>query len=424
MNLSGISRTPQMQALPKYTQSIKKAESDPNLYKVLAPPSEKADYSEQDALLNEYMKQYRIDYNIYEGSPSQTDEAVRLALPSQITPDELEAFRQTTGDEKKIQLGKLEELFHTAKQSIADTFANSIGGFYDEFMGENKSENMKKSLLSGIDSRVKEYQDYLTEHGNSVAADDWLLKDDGFMAARLRENMANANSNPAANPKSTETPESEYSLSALGVAGIFAKESMNQYNSVVSTLLPEDELTIGLDLALQSMKTDYMIHQTGVGANMASLLEKASESYRNKYLDKLDESLKNISQTVPAIKNKLDRDAIYGIFNYTKNKYHETGDISDALKAGVQFAQQQFRDGSTYSGNHGDKYKWENFVSGGQYGNNVTSEPPLLEKYQITINRVTDSLKSGDLRNINLVFSHGGRSLADRYDETMIYTYI
>ena len=63
---------------------------------MIQPPSEKSNYSEYDALMNQYMKQYRADIKIEMTGDSLTlsgDKTLRLILPGMISDDELENFR-------------------------------------------------------------------------------------------------------------------------------------------------------------------------------------------------------------------------------------------------------------------------------------------------------------------------------------------
>ena len=68
---------------------------DPSLQKEILPESEKTSYTEHDALMNQYLKQYRIDGH-FEGNKIilDSDKPVRLVLASDVSDAELEKFRQ------------------------------------------------------------------------------------------------------------------------------------------------------------------------------------------------------------------------------------------------------------------------------------------------------------------------------------------
>lgn len=72
----------------------------------ILPASEQASYTERDALINQYLKQYRIEAYM-EGDTFVCDssEPVQLVLASQISESDLENFRQ-----KLIENGLSEEI--------------------------------------------------------------------------------------------------------------------------------------------------------------------------------------------------------------------------------------------------------------------------------------------------------------------------
>lgn len=82
----------QMQAMgsPSYTW----AAPDSRLQAELLPPSEQSSYTEEDALLNQYMKQSRID-GYFDGDTfvRTSSEPVKLILKNDISKADLEKFR-------------------------------------------------------------------------------------------------------------------------------------------------------------------------------------------------------------------------------------------------------------------------------------------------------------------------------------------
>lgn len=74
-----------------YTQ----ATPDEKLQTELLPPSEKISYTESDALMNQYLKQSRIDGH-FEGDTFvlDSDKPVTLILGSDVSNEALESFRQ------------------------------------------------------------------------------------------------------------------------------------------------------------------------------------------------------------------------------------------------------------------------------------------------------------------------------------------
>lgn len=71
------------------------ANPDSSLWKGLLLPSEQASYTEEDALLNQYMKQFRID-GYFEGNTFVriSSESVKLILKEDISKTDLDKFHR------------------------------------------------------------------------------------------------------------------------------------------------------------------------------------------------------------------------------------------------------------------------------------------------------------------------------------------
>lgn len=77
-----------------HTISCTKIAPDNSLQKELLPPSECGEYTEEDALVNQYMKQFRID-GYFDGDTfvQTSSEPVKLILKEQISKEDLESFK-------------------------------------------------------------------------------------------------------------------------------------------------------------------------------------------------------------------------------------------------------------------------------------------------------------------------------------------
>ena len=70
------------------------AAPDSRLQAELLPPSEQASYTEEDALYNQYMKQFRVDIYLYgDGSENSSSEPLKLITKDDISKEDLEKFR-------------------------------------------------------------------------------------------------------------------------------------------------------------------------------------------------------------------------------------------------------------------------------------------------------------------------------------------
>lgn len=75
------------------TPEATQVESNLNQAAELRPASEK-EYTEEDALMNQYMKQYRLDFiKVGDSYELDTSKPVKLMLESQVSQESLDAFR-------------------------------------------------------------------------------------------------------------------------------------------------------------------------------------------------------------------------------------------------------------------------------------------------------------------------------------------
>ena len=175
----------QMRALD--TPACTKAAPDSSLQAELLPPSEQVSYTEEDALYNQYMKQFHVDIYLYgDGSENASSEPLKLITKDDISKEDLEKFRselaenglgdeidwrgvesdlwrigidfdnvqrfeqkadylasryavlkdriqtEFTGDKQEAELQKLEQIYTEAKEKMADSYAEKIGGFFED----------------------------------------------------------------------------------------------------------------------------------------------------------------------------------------------------------------------------------------------------------------------------------------------------
>lgn len=483
MRISGFYNGNQMRKLetPSYTIAGRDESLSRLIYEA---PSEKDSYTKEDALLNQYMKQYRTEIKIVDGTIiNNSDTPIRLVNRDNVTADELKNYAQFlskaektkdidwfglkndlsfmetglhnadklnnkvdyltsryaylknyiqnsfTGTEQEQNMAQLENIYQKSKEAIASSYSDAVGSFYESFGSSDEKGKMYQSMLSGIDKRVSEYETILKNAGDysdiKNPGEEWLRTDDSYMAARLRDYASGQNGEltTSDNPGNRNRT---YSLRDLAIAGIFASESTQQYNSVEMKLFPDDEVRIGLDLALQSIKTDYLIKKTGIGTDMSALIKNTAHVYMNRYLNRLDENVANAADryNAPDVKRSFDHDAVNRIYRYTLDQYQNSGDIKTAFQKGAQRAKSDFY--SQYSnkgGFYSEKIHWDRFFNVPQYATNA-KELSQYEKYNVLIDRFTDSLKNGSTGNIELLFATGGRTLAERFSYSAVDLYI
>ena len=342
-----------------------------------------------------------------------------------------------SGKELDQQMDKLNTLFSNAKELLADSYVDLVGGFLEGNGVGDETANLRGSIDIGINNRVKEYSDYIQSNHNYAdidwESDKWLLQDDGYMAAQLREKMDNS---PLIEKTSEKSKSAIYSLRDLEVAGIYVQQTSKQYDSLEHTGFIRNEESIGLDLATQSMKIDYLTKNSGISKKMASLINRTFDGYMENYIKRVNEQLKKDANHSIILNSKqlyapLDYSAVYDVYQYTMNQYQKSSDMLQALVGGAQYGKEQYDkkvDSSTY-GNMAryqsyilNTYTWDNFFQSKQdnpYALNMSD----LQKYTIIINYFKQSVDNGDMQNIDLMLGGNGGTSLDRLNDSNIHQY-
>ena len=324
---------------------------------MIQPPSEKSNYSEYDALMNQYMKQYRADIKIEMTGDSLTlsgDKTLRLILPGMISDDELENFRaelvqnglgqeidwrgvendfvamgiskentawldkkadyltsryailkkriqeQYSGSGLKEQLDILNQLYENTKKKIADSYADEIGGFYENLGQKGVAENFRVSMLSIIDEKAEIYEKYLSENTEyskiSNPENEWLLQDDAYMAAQLRESYS-----MSCHDNCKEGSIDHYSMEDLMFAGLCVKSLSSPLENISSRLWNymqsldsnSDDSRLGKTFAKLSQEMQELTNHASIGKEMKNLATDIFRPFMDKVMDKLDEMLDN-----------------------------------------------------------------------------------------------------------------------------------
>lgn len=241
---AGIYKPNSNQMQPLGNISYTRVTPDSRLQAELLPPSEQSSYTEEDALINQYMKQSRID-GCFDGDTfvRTSSGPVGLILRDAITSEDLQKLNselaenglgeeidwrgvkndlvqigvgfdnierfeqkadylasryavlkdriqnQFSGDKREAELQKLEQIYTVAKEEMANSYAESIGSFYESLSQSGAAEDMRNSVLALIDQKANAYTDYIEKAGIGVSIADpdkqWLMQDDAYLAAQL-----------------------------------------------------------------------------------------------------------------------------------------------------------------------------------------------------------------------------------------------
>ena len=157
-----------------------------------------------------------------------------------------------TGTEQKERLDRLNEMYETTLERAAKSYSEIVGGILEDYGVSGEKEKIYQSFKSGVDQKAAEYRTFLEQNkgftGLEGTEDEWLLKDDEYIAARLR---AQGNTSGGNASKS-----GEYSLQELDALGQYAS-SLSEMAAKANPYETNEE-RIGLDLAVLAMKTDLL----------------------------------------------------------------------------------------------------------------------------------------------------------------------
>lgn len=349
---------------------------DARLTNAILAPSEKPPMTEKDALMNQYMKQFRIDIRVEGDKLVAHSETGKLILPKMVTEEELEAFRnelvqnglgdidwdgvsgdfwgmdmtfsnmenfemkadylssryavlkdriqnEYTGEKREAEMAKLEEIYSHTKEEFANSFAKTVGGFYEDLGQSGVVADMKASVLAMVDSKTAAYEAHLKETGDYAnlegSENQWLRQDDGYMASKLREHMAAAGKSEG---KPSEKAEAApYSKEDLVFAGMFAKKASHQMNHPTWSIYDSDE-QLGEFFAEQKTEMEKHFGSAGISNKLSGVIRNSFTSYMDKYMDTLDQSidrnrewLKKRPYFASTVRTAyIDRDAVYRAF--------------------------------------------------------------------------------------------------------------
>ena len=352
-----------------------KVAPDSRLQAELLPPSEQASYTEEDALINQYMKQYRVDAYIYgDGSESASSEPLKLISKDEISKEDLEKFRselaekglgeeidwrgvksdlfqigvnfdnierfeqkadylasryavlkdriqnQFTGDKQEAELQKLEQIYTEAKEKMANSYAESIGGFFEGLGQSGAAEDMRNSVLALVDQKANAYMDHIEKNGDYVSITDpdkqWLKHDDAYMAAQLRQSASSAELQ-----KQPVNEQAPYDGKDLAFAGIYAKTLSQQLQNPTWNV-NESDAALGQHLAEQYGALKTSAGSAGISEKLSNMLNSSFDPFMDRLMDSLDALIDQnrgwvaekpwMSGTIRT--NYIDRESVYRSF--------------------------------------------------------------------------------------------------------------
>lgn len=338
-----------------------------------------------------------------------------------------------SGDEAKQHLDKLDEIFNASVEELASGYAGIVGDFLEQNGLAGEKDKIHQSVVAAVTNKAQAYSDYLADNpdfaGLNGTKDEWLLQDDEYIAAQLRDKNvqpqaahAPASAAPAA-PTAPASPVAStadvagaaalqdptkadkgaaselYSQEELDILGRYASE-LSHWEDTAKSM---DEERIGLDFALMSMKTDLLKKEHPMSAGLSSTLDKMMQGFMSNSLDRLDAHLAAERERGPAKDDeagfaKLDHNAVWDVYNKAMEHYKLTDNMMDAFIQGSKYAAEQSTsktDDGTYrhknAASYWDQFSSKPYSSSNPYDNSMSS----YEKYATSIDDFKASLSDG-----------------------------
>ncbi len=312
-----------------------------------------------------------------------------------------------TGKEQKQWLDKLDALYQDTLKRTAGEYAELVGGILKEYGVSGEKEKLFASFQSGVEELTDRYRQFLKENegftGLEGTVDEWLLQDDEYIAARLREqNLTAADSGRSA----------EYTLRDLEVLGQYAS-GLSAMAAKADTYEMNEE-RMGLELAMLAMKTDELKKNGGVSTSMGAVLKETLHGYINSFINQFERKLSEkrahalISSDIQG-NAVLDQKSIWNVYNRTMESWRTSGDALKALASGAQYGRAQYAQKMSRPGTK-DIYRYKN---GSGYWNQFFEDTAIKRngyqkdgttygKYVMNWLNFTDSLKEGKNVRLNM----------------------
>lgn len=297
-----------------------------------------------------------------------------------------------TGDEQLSELKKLEQAVGTAKETMAREFAEKVGGFLETNGVSGEKEKVFSSIIADFNEKAKGYSNYIKNNEDYAnikgTKNEWLIKDDAFMASTLRQAVNSSENKQAINEKQLQY----YSMDDLTSIGKIVNEVQDYNRYAVNT--SDSEETIGYKLGVLALKVDTFSKNSGIGENLSDKLKKATDGFVKNHIESINKKLAEQERILTSDEkgfSPLKVEDALAVYNKIISSYEKSGDASKALKEGAVFGKAQY-DSKMKSGNYVDVYRYEK--NGAGFWNNFNEVKTLGAYEKPTSERISNTWNS------------------------------
>ncbi len=284
-------------------------------------------------------------------------------LASRYAAMEMRIKETYSGALQKAELDKLDKIYQRAVERTSEKYAEIVGDILEKNGVSGEKEKLSKSFQKSVEDRAAQYREFLKENaeftGLEGTEDEWLLEDDEYIAARLREQ----------NIAVQVSENGGYTRRDLEVLGQYTSE-ITVMEAKANTYDMNEE-RMGLELAMAAMKTDTIIKESGISKEVEEMLDKTLKGFVQSFMERFDEQLtanRNDAMTSydPRGNAALDKESVWDVYDRTMEEYRQSGDIMKALVKGAEYAKEKYSQKVT----QGSVLGIYRYMNGASYWNN------------------------------------------------------
>ena len=297
-----------------------------------------------------------------------------------------------SGALQKAELDKLEKIYQRTVDRSAEKYAEIVSGILEKNGVSGEKEKLSQSYRKSVEARAQQYREFLKENpeftGTEGTENKWLLKDDEYIAARLRKQQLALQAETAG-----AAEKSSYTRRDLEILGQYTSEITIM--EAKSNTYDMNEERMGLELAILAMKTDTIENEGRISENLKETLEKTLNGLVGSFMERFDEQLstnRNDAMTVYDSRGNspLDKNSVWNVYNKTLDEYRQSKDLMKALVKGAEYAKNSYDKKESeglvlgvYRYMNGASY-WNNFFktnTGGGYDKAVSTYSRHLTEF-------------------------------------------
>ena len=321
--------------------------------------SDRADYTREDALKKQWRKMNTVNLiDILDGAADRSNRSLSIqdlekrlqegaVVPSVDDTDmqmlEFEfkgigfdagpAYADVGAEKVSRNIEYMASRYAAMESKIKETYSGALQKAELDKLEKIYQRAVTRAADKYVEDRAAQYREYLQADPEFTGAegtrDAWLLKDDEYIAARLRAQSPAPQAGAAANDGYTRRD-----LEILG-----------QYTSEITVMEAKantydmNEERMGLELAILAMKTDTIQKEGGISSGLQDTLEKTLDGFITSFMDRFDEQLSaNRDDAMTAYDSRgnadLDKESVWNVYNKTMDEYKQSGDLMKALVKG------------------------------------------------------------------------------------------